>query len=499
MKTVQIWYIVTLIFCIVGLSLQLKPTRRKPTVKAPSGSGHPGPSGNPGHAVKPVHSPNPGKPAKPVHPPNPGHPGKPVHPPGQSGHQSTCAKKEKCTIDVRHMKAEHALIVDPTDHNKLVYPARNGKIVIDQGHNIYLVCSGVDNKFVKFTGQYHKFTCECGSTFKSTAPNVEYDFEDLTCSSIPEATFKPKGSKSIPTAAGQATIDRFDVGFKTDASNGFVTVLESHHNSKAQLTSYVKSHVPKSINVVQLFDWSAYFETHPGRFVQVPHKHHRVSLHKMYYAEDQKTSFGKQFPQKNIENKEKGLLLDRGHLAPRRDMIYVPEGLATYTYINTIPQWNSINQHNWEITESYVRNMATTLHKDLTVITGSYKRLHYPDEKTPKIPKNVYLYYDDHGPQLPVPRDTYKIVIDPDAKKGLVFVTSNDPYLAKADITPEYRLCTETLKLDDLEFKTIIKHGYSYVCSVKAFLDKTGLRYLFGEEVLSVNGNLNEAHIVKPS
>ncbi|XP_023318433.1 uncharacterized protein LOC106656884 [Trichogramma pretiosum] len=176
-------------------------------------------------------------------------------------------------------------------------------------------------------------------------------------------------------------------------------------------------------------------------------------------------------------------------------MIYVPEGLATYTYINTVPQWNSINQHNWEIMESYVRNMATTLHKDLTVITGSYKRLHYPDEKTPKIPKNVYLYYDKHGPQCPVPLATYKIVVDPTTKKGLVFVTSNDPYLLSTDITPEYRICTETLKLDDLAFKTIIKHGYSYVCSVKAFLDKTELRYLFDEDVLSVTGNLNEKHI----
>ncbi|KAL7307474.1 hypothetical protein TKK_0000653 [Trichogramma kaykai] len=85
---------------------------------SPSGNQHPVQPLKPVKPVKITTTKTPNGDRHPVQPDNRGHSVQP----GTSGQQSTCEEKESCTIDVRRMKPEHALIVDPSNHNQLIYP-----------------------------------------------------------------------------------------------------------------------------------------------------------------------------------------------------------------------------------------------------------------------------------------------------------------------------------------------------------------------------------------
>ena len=71
--------------------------------------------------------------------------------------------------------------------------------------------------------------------------------------------------------------------------------------------------------------------------------------------------------------------LARGHLAPAADGIFKSWQLATYFYINAIPQWQKINNGKWKRLEQLIRKNSINFDKKLTVYTGVDKELKLPD------------------------------------------------------------------------------------------------------------------------
>lgn len=70
--------------------------------------------------------------------------------------------------------------------------------------------------------------------------------------------------------------------------------------------------------------------------------------------------------------------LARGHLAPAADGIFKSWQLATYFYINAIPQWQKINNGKWKVLEELLRKKSKSFNNELTVYTGVADALTLP-------------------------------------------------------------------------------------------------------------------------
>lgn len=145
--------------------------------------------------------------------------------------------------------------------------------------------------------------------------------------------------------------------------------------------------------------------------------------------------------------------LARGHLAPDGDFIFVSWQFATYYYINTVPQWQSINNGNWKHIESELRSKADKLKTDLKIFTGGFKVLELEGQR-------ITLTSDG----LEVPAWTWKIVQDSSSDSGIAFVTYNNPY---ANEVPEL-LCNDICSQSGWDWKArqTFSKGYTVCCEV---------------------------------
>jgi DNA/RNA endonuclease G (NUC1) len=66
--------------------------------------------------------------------------------------------------------------------------------------------------------------------------------------------------------------------------------------------------------------------------------------------------------------------LSRGHLTAKSDFIYGAQQMITFYYINVAPQWQIINNGNWDRLETDVQLLAAKKMEDLEVYTGTYVR-----------------------------------------------------------------------------------------------------------------------------
>ncbi|XP_046667760.1 uncharacterized protein LOC124359231 isoform X3 [Homalodisca vitripennis] len=156
--------------------------------------------------------------------------------------------------------------------------------------------------------------------------------------------------------------------------------------------------------------------------------------------------------------------LSRGHLAPDCDFTLGAWQAATYFYVNSAPQWQSINCGNWRRVENRIRELATTEKIDLVVTTGTYGILKLLDANGTY--KNIYL--DPDNKKLPVPNFFWKMVINPLTSAGIVFIISNNPFLRKS---PRYvcrDVCFSHGWVQPLETNNGHK-GYVYCCSIGHF------------------------------
>lgn len=115
--------------------------------------------------------------------------------------------------------------------------------------------------------------------------------------------------------------------------------------------------------------------------------------------------------------------LSRGHLAPDSDFIFASMQFTTYFYINTNPQWQSVNGGNWRRLESLVRYHSMHYKDRITIYTGSYGILQLKDMFNKLI--DIYMLPNN---LLPVPKYFWKILHNPVKQEGIVFVNLNNPF-----------------------------------------------------------------------
>ncbi|PSN51507.1 hypothetical protein C0J52_00719 [Blattella germanica] len=171
--------------------------------------------------------------------------------------------------------------------------------------------------------------------------------------------------------------------------------------------------------------------------------------------------------------------LARGHLAPNADFMFGYQQKATSYYVNTAPQWHTINSGNWKLLEASVRKYASDMAKDLTVVTGTLDVASLPDATGTE--HNLYMTTTaDLKPAVPVPALLWKLVLDKSTQRGIVFVGVNDPH-------PSGRrrsvICKDVCDATTSWFVGWDRHkvprGLIYCCTVDDFASKSGIKIPF--------------------
>lgn len=385
---------------------------------------------------------------------------------------------------MRLLKLEHSLIVDPLDHTKFLYPDDNGDIVFDEGAKVFLSCAS-HNKFESHPDMAAIFTCVSQEIFEADGKN--FSFYDLSCQQIPVYSLVDGKLVGIDRVSSKLTIHRFEIGFYTDTERKFLSILDVYYSDDTHSTIYVKSKVPKSIA------GSQYLDPKPKRFDQKYCCDPRIEdMDHVYKHKIQEKSFATQLlnhpmrkPDNNYLRTNPGskFLFHRSQLASKYSFVYGVAATTAFTYLNVAPQWLIIKQGNWIVIETHINEMVRRLKRNVTVITGVHDRLKLNDT-VDKVDKEMFLYNGlDAGSVFPIPLYFFKLVIDPEHKEGVVFVVVNNPYIIPG---PEYHTCekpifwSEQIMMPNEWHPKNVTLGYSYMCTVSDFLNKTG--YVLAKE-----------------
>merc|ERR1712002_190777 len=152
----------------------------------------------------------------------------------------------------------------------------------------------------------------------------------------------------------------------------------------------------------------------------------------------------------------------KGHLAPDAAFIYNVQQDATYYFVNVAPQFQSFNNGNWKALEMAVRKLASSLGRDLHVVTGTYDILQYPNSKK----KMTDIFLEEEQSLVPAPKYYWKLVRDPINDTAAVFIGLNNPHIKKAPRKLCKDRCSEMSSW--VKWSTDrLEAGYMYCCSVE--------------------------------
>ncbi|NP_001155087.1 endonuclease-like venom protein precursor [Nasonia vitripennis] len=373
-----------------------------------------------------------------------------------------------CTINVKTLKYNHALLIEPFDRTQFRYPDENGFIHMAHGDPIFLTCPGENNKLeVAPLRQFMMATCVCGQIF---APEfgLPTDFSAFTCERPPESAIVFKGNY-----AREGVLSKYEVGFYTE-NEYFLKLMDIDYDNLATSTTYVKSMISKWIAGSQKTPKNRRFDqTYCCGTLT-------IDMDNAYNIDTQYNSFKNQMTCTGDENckffdKSTGIFFNRGHLTPKSTFVYTAAGVATFRYVNTAPQYKPVNDGNWARMEEHIVELAANLKKDLVTITGVLSILQLIDTADSNIVKFIHLYKTDELRAMQVPLYFYKLVHDPLSNRGIVYVTVNNPFINYEEVS-DYHICAEPMfqipggRVPAKWKPKSVGKGYSYICKVSDFL-----------------------------
>lgn len=115
--------------------------------------------------------------------------------------------------------------------------------------------------------------------------------------------------------------------------------------------------------------------------------------------------------------------LARGHLTPVADFQYAAWQFSSFYYINTTPQWQSVNAGNWKNIEQEVRDFSKDRPSALKVYTGTHGYMLL--EAHDGFPVTIFLAPG----KFPVSLYLWKIIYCEIEKRAIVFVVLNHPFV----------------------------------------------------------------------
>nr|CAD7201120.1 unnamed protein product [Timema douglasi] len=159
--------------------------------------------------------------------------------------------------------------------------------------------------------------------------------------------------------------------------------------------------------------------------------------------------------------------LARGHLSPRADFTLQAYQNLTFFYVNTVPEWQSVNAGNLASLENSVRHYATNHRVDFQITTGTHGILTLPNQDGS--PRPIWLHLEGKTPRIPVPKLLWKTVYNPRTEAAIAFVVVNNPFLKTLEEEEDYVICQDVCRKYGwgTEAWRNISKGYIYCCEVK--------------------------------
>jgi DNA/RNA endonuclease G (NUC1) len=178
-------------------------------------------------------------------------------------------------------------------------------------------------------------------------------------------------------------------------------------------------------------------------------------LQKLISHAYKKVNQTRRFPRRHIGTGEQ--YYAKGHLVPDSDGITKSQRDATYFYMNTVPQWQKINNGIWKRIENSIRALADQFANNLQVYTGT---------------SGNQGRLADGGVEIPL--WMFKVVIRPalngNPRAGIVLLTLNDINATHMPSTSQscVDICDNNNWLIGSDPKDF-KKGYTKCCAVDDF------------------------------
>lgn len=165
-------------------------------------------------------------------------------------------------------------------------------------------------------------------------------------------------------------------------------------------------------------------------------------------------------------------IIDRGHLTPSADFITTNLKRSTFTMINAVPQFKTINNGNWRLIEEWARHKSRTPANicngviDCNLNSNSVSDLNCILQLKGVNGQMVPMFLADTR-KVPIPLWIYKIVKSNNART--VFLTYNNIY-HEGDIKPPTDVCQQIEC--PLYLEASVKDGRTFCCNYENFIDQ---------------------------
>lgn len=367
---------------------------------------------------------------------------------------------QKCRLNTRiHFKEPLPVIIKD---GKVLEPTGSfGDIEMNYGDTLTLSCEStgeaIQHPYAKMRLTVVTISCEGGEIFKNEEwLNEPGRFSLFKCVSSPEH----RSQRTERTCYDNNPI--IEVGYSIGCR--FYPVYETCFN-EASLSPLYSMYTQKPYN--------AYYQTKVGRpFFSTDELFGFVPVQTLFSPEGLKRAVTARVGSLINHYYTKTQVLSRGHLAAKTDFPLAFGERATFHYVNCAPQWTGFNGGNWNTLEVDLRNHIHSAGYDTIIYTGVFGFMQLQSESGRLA--DIYLHLDENNnPVIPVPRFFYKVVYEPESKKGIAFVGINNPYYTD-DQAQEMFFCENVCK-NKSDFPWLTWHptnadeGYTFCCTVQEF------------------------------
>lgn len=357
-----------------------------------------------------------------------------------------------------------------SNHWKFLRARETGKHKLQPGEEIRLYCRGAFMDQLAENSGLVTVACHNNKFFNLKNSDKRFNIETMRCTNIIEIEFTETNENC---AGGHGKIIKVGYHLTHNRHTNDITVLEVCFNKAKKRTywSFHKQHPTVKIG------YSGRGQFHSEEYYPAA----EFEISKMYEFANQQATFKAILG--NNDNNVRPLLentqkkkLSRGHLAAANDFDTFPEVHCAMHFMNIVPQYERQNNVIWSQVESYLHYHVDKDILNVDIFTGAHGIL---QGRANNAMHDLYLARSnvDHQLKIPVPAYIYKVIVDRNSNRGIVFINVNRPDVEGTAIPQEYVLCQNII--GRLKASPKIEHsnldkGAVYACSVTSFLRAFG-------------------------
>ncbi|XP_045778361.1 hemicentin-1-like [Maniola jurtina] len=346
---------------------------------------------------------------------------------------------EECLMDIENdFTARQPILISGYKKRQWpVFKVSGGTLRMHKHEEFTLFCP---NSFISYAGSNYgndlKISCAGDSMFELRKTTV--NASEITCN---QPVFPLARNISDRKCLGHDT-KLIHVGFDVDGAS--MNVFRICFSETTNITLYVIHSIHKAIAATIPKNVAGYTKGTKLRF----------EFEDIYDCRNQVNEIS-QFTGKAVSD---NCCFKRRQLVNPMDVLPGISQVATYHYLNVVPQWNSCSTENWDEVERRVRSYALNLKDEISLWTGAAYSVRS------NIP--TLNLRDKLGQELQVPQFIWRVV-----DRQLAIIHVNIPGLTSAQISSYilcYDICDTIDWMKNPQWHDVDK-GFIYCCDVDAF------------------------------